>query len=216
VKGRVVLVAGALVLASAAARADRVLVSPAGQVLPAGSLRVEAAVRGADSGDNIQWLQAGLPGLEMEIVRDDRPGRPARWTAGAQVAIFPGTASLPALSAGVRDISDRTRFGRAYYLVAGAPLPVAAGPFSSLRLNAGLGADGIRGAFGSVEMDGPSRFRLLAEFDSRRLNFGLELPLTSFLKLRASLLGGDAFYGVNLTFGIPLAPAPGSGLDFEF
>jgi hypothetical protein len=95
-------------------------------------------------------------------------------------------------------------------------MPVAVPPFSSLRLNAGLGADGIKGAFGSVEMDGPSRLRLLAEFDSRRLNFGLELPVTSFLKLRASLLGGDAFYGVNLTFGGASRAAPDFGLDFEF
>ncbi|MEJ5297743.1 MAG: hypothetical protein WHZ52_06880 [Armatimonadota bacterium] len=215
-KRTVLLMAGVLVLACGPAGADRVLLAPAGQVLSPGSLRWETAVRGSDSGDNIQWLQAGLPGVELEVVRDDRPGRGADWTAGAQVAIFPGTASLPALSAGVRDIADQTRFGRAYYIVAGAPMPVAVPPFSSLRLNAGVGADGIKGAFGSVEMDGPSRLRLLAEFDSRRLNFGLELPVASFLKLRASLLGGDAFYGVNLTFGGASREAPDFGLDFEF
>ncbi len=208
--------ASVLALACAPAAADRVLLSPAAPLLPAGSLRWETAVRGSDSGDNIQWLQAGLPGFEVDAVRDDRPGRGAEWTAGAQVAIFPGTASLPSLSAGVRDIADNTRFGRGWYVVAGAPMPVAAGPFSSIRLNAGLGAEGIKGVFGSVEMDGPSRLRLMAEFDSRRLNFGLELPLNSFLRLRASLLGGDAFYGVNLSLGGLSRAQPDFGLDFEF
>lgn len=210
------LAAATLLLANPAT-ADRALLAPTGNTLPTMGVKYELAVRGSDTSDNYQWLHVGLQNVELQLVNDNPADASAEWGIGVQGSIFPGTASLPAISAGVRDILDDTRHGRAYYVATGTNLPsvpILPRVFSGARLDAGLGADGIKGAFASLQLQAGQRTRVITEFDSRRLNFGVDVALTDFLRLRGSLLHGDAFYGLMVTIGGGSSMAPDfSGFD---
>lgn len=201
---RSLVLAGALALSAGPVAADRVLMAPAGRVLDTASVKAEGLASTSDVNDNLLWLQAGTPTLELQALRDSPEQGSTEWGFGVQAELIPGTSFIPGVSVGIRDVGDDTRQGRAFYGAVGIPLPVKYVPIpgvEALTVNLGVGTDSINGVFGSLEMDTNWNVRLLVEHDSHNLNLGAEIPLGEMAGLRAVSLGGDFFVGLRFQTG---------------
>lgn len=194
-----VIVAGIALAAAGSARADRLLLAPTGRQLGAFEAKYEAVFHGGEG--SYQWLQVGIPRVELQVMRENPLHGGTATGFGAQMEILPATSFAPAISAGVRDVNDCTQQGRAGYLATSLPLPLSLGPARSVTLNAGLGCGDIKGAFGGADVALQNGWRLMVEHDSRRLNAGLDVPVAPHLNLRAESLAGKPYFGLTLNIG---------------
>lgn len=181
--------------------ADRALLTPRAAALKTADVRYELAWHPGKAQGDYQWLQVGTPQVELQILRERSRGGTTAYGFGAQVEVVSEFSFLPSVSIGFRDVTARTKQGRAAFAVVGKSM-TPPGPLrrvaDSVSVNVGLGLGRIRGPFANVEIGTKWKAKLLLEHDSRKLNYGLEIPVSKNAALRAELLRGRTFYGFTL------------------
>ncbi|HXG24587.1 MAG TPA: hypothetical protein VNJ09_08550, partial [Chthonomonadales bacterium] len=188
------------------AQADRGVLAPTGLVLSPNSARLEYIHMASDGRSNLGWLTVGYPdeelGLELEAERSDLGSR-QRETFAIQYSLTGNAFSdlAPAISVGVRDVLNRGREGRAFFLAATKTFRLSESQEKILRdwkLHLGYGSNRLDGAYIGVE--GRLALGLTAnlEYLAGRFNAALALPIARYIRLRAYTLDGDLFYGASV------------------
>jgi hypothetical protein len=203
------LICTLLLLTAAAADADRLVLTPRGFITTPGTLRAEyfTAQKG---GRNFGFLSTGLPlgptVLELEAERADI-GNTVRETLHAQYSITGNAFAdlAPVVSVGVRDIMNRGRERRAYFVAMSKTIGLSVGQerfVKDLKVHLGLGSSRLEGVFGGVQMRLPFNLEARGEYAARRWNGSVSLPILRNLHARAYTLDGTFFYGgtLNLRF----------------
>lgn len=189
-----------LILLATGVRADRVILIPSAYNLPPGSAKLEIARRESKGGLTQYWANLGLVGgIEIEGVRLETPSRQVN-SLNLQYNILPDVGFTPAVSAGVRDIANRTEDGIAFYLAVGYRLPYTPpNPLiDEMYLFGGIGAGGIKGPFVGAEVRTPYHILLSAEYDSRVWNAAVSWEPVPLLRLRLYSIDGETYYGASL------------------
>jgi hypothetical protein len=154
---------------------------------------------------HLGWLTIGYPdealGLELEAERSDW-NRRQRETFALQYSLTGNAFSdlAPAVSVGVRDVLNRGREGRAFFLAATKTFRLSERQEKFLRdwkLHLGYGSNRLNGAYVGVE--GRLTLGLTAnlEYLAGRLNTAISLPIARYLRLRLYSLDGGLFYGAS-------------------
>ena len=182
------------------AHADRLILIPSAYNLPPGSAKLEVARRESKGGLTQYWANLGLVGgIEIEGLRLETSSRQID-SLSLQYNILPDVGFAPAVSVGVRDVTNRTEDGIAFYLAVGYRLPyMPANPFiDEMYLFGGIGAGGLKGPFIGAEVRTPYRIWLSAEYDSRSWNAAASWEPVPLLRLRLYSIDGETYYGASL------------------
>ena len=185
------------------ALADRLILTPTGQNLGTG---IKAEYAASASGDfKIYWAQVGFSKIELEGVRFQDFGPDNIDAISAQLEVVPETSFTPAVSLGVRDISDDTKGkgalydGQSIYVAASKGVPVTGGIpvlFQDVKVHGGFGTGGsLSGLFFGVSGKLPMGIGLMGEFDTEDWNFAASYDIVPAVKIRASSIKGDIYYG---------------------
>ena len=165
--------------------ADRLIFIPTGKKTLKNKIFIEW-IGGQDKRFQNQWfVGTGLgDSFDMELQYEDGRGIRRGLTGSfAYNYIVPVTDITPGISVGVRDIANRTSFGRYLYLAATFRL-ASEGLWTSdapTEFTIGFGTQPLRGAFMGIVVPFAEQIRLLAEHDSVNLTAGLELkPIPGF------------------------------------
>jgi hypothetical protein len=159
----------------------------------------------------ISTISAGTTMLEIDAAYLVRPGVD-RLAISAQSPLLPETFITPAVSFGVRDIANSAGafrrdgyFGRGYYLVMTKSLDNNVHPpqIHQITLTGGLGTGSILGLFGGVSVGLPFTLLGTAEYDSRRMNYRIALPLGKVSNLSFDRIDGANFVGFELHTRLP-------------
>jgi len=189
------------------ARADRNVLAPRGLIAEPNSLRLEYASLSADGRTNLGWLTVGWPdeglGLELEAERFERGGR-RRETLSAQYSLTGNAFSdlAPAVSVGVRDLLNRGRERRAFFLATTKTFGLSRTQERLLRewkLHVGVGSSHLDGPYVGIQGRFAVGFTAHAEYVARRFNGAVTWPVGRYLHLKAYSLDGDLFYGATFT-----------------
>lgn len=196
-----------LLAALSRASADPVIVTPSGVSLTTGNAQAETLSTVEGKPRSLSFLTVGLAAVEVQAVELSRPGL-GKLAFSAQTQILPETTLSPAVSAGVRDLANSTRsfdasgyYGRAYYLAGTKALDRTVGAPTVLHdfsLTAGVGFGAMRGPFGSVSARMPLNLQGALEYDSRRLNARVALPLGTAARLEYARVNGRGYVGLQL------------------
>lgn len=196
-----------MLMGMASASADRIVLAPRGTIQQAGAVLGELAVQGSHTQNTLGFVDLGIPGndlgLELEVERDDL-WRTTRETFSLQYLVIPEglTNNIgPAISVGARDILNRGREGRAFFLAGTKSFPLSRNQerlVRDLKLHGGYGTSHLDGPFVGAEARLTMGFRIMAEYAARRPDFELALPAGKHVTLRAYTLDGSAFYGASL------------------
>jgi hypothetical protein len=201
--------------------ADRVIFSPTGTTLAGGEIRLEGAVNSGESSNKVYWLGIGLQRLELSVIRFDVPNRTTSSAQGnliknsimdltnssddvnmigAELSVLPETTLTPGIGVGVWDMTNETPGGRGYYLAVSKLVPLTNTlplPIHDVKLHAGVGVDGIDGLFAGAEAGFPLGFKLYAEYFQKEFNFAVGWGMLPGLQLKAQLLDGETFVGLQ-------------------
>jgi hypothetical protein len=186
------------------AKADRVVLMPAGSVLAANSFQMEYEVSPYRQYGNLTWLQYSLPqGIELELQRYDlEPDPRALYSFNVQYPLFYDIGNLPAVSVGVRDLLGTGNEHRSFYVAATRTFALSDRQMHVLRefhLSAGFGTERMNGLFIGLQARLTLGLRINAEIYRQRPNVSIALPLVRNLQARASSLDGNIFYGLAFT-----------------
>ncbi len=204
--GFCILVALAAVVAIGPASADRVIFSPTGTTLGTAGVKAEAAIGPSNDDAKIYWLGAGIPRLEVNAIRFDgvneHLGVKDATVIGTELSILPETTLTPGIGVGVWDMTGETERGTGYYLALTKIVPLSSTlptPIRDLTFHAGAGFSGIDGVFGGAEATIPLGLKLSAEYFQRKFNFAIGWRPIRAIELKAYLLDGDAYYGLQFS-----------------
>lgn len=184
--------------------ADQLILAPTGRTLTLGQAKLEGAVMADDSDNSIVWANVGLPRLELNAIRVENEGNDGDIGFGAEFAILPETLVTPAIGVGIRDITDETNFGPAFYAAVSKTVPLAGKlpVITSLKLHGGLGTDSLDGIFAGVELGLPYNLNGIAEYVNDNFNFSLGWSPIKFVQVKAYWIDSDFFYGGRLSIGL--------------
>lgn len=185
-------------------RADRILLSPEGNTLPAKGFKAEFVsplTRGAHS---MSWYQvSNAQSIEFEAERSGAGSRfPAPYALNVQYPLIPDFGRVPAISLGVRDLLGTGREHRAFYLAITRGVSLSDRQLRLVRdvkLNIGAGTGRLDGPFIGARARLTAGVSLAAELYRRRPNYGVSFPVARYMQAKAYSLGGRAFYGLSLT-----------------
>lgn len=189
------------------AMADRNVLAPRGLIAEPSSLRLEYAALSAGGRTHLGWLTVGWPdeglGLELEAERFEQGGR-RRETLSAQYSLTGNVFSdlAPAVSIGVRDLLNRGRERRAFFLAATKTFGLSRTQERLLRewkLHVGYGSSRLNGPYVGIQGRFTLGFTVHAEYVARRVNGSVAWPVGRYLNLNAYSLDGDLFYGATFT-----------------
>jgi hypothetical protein len=122
---------------------------------------------------------------------------------GGQFQVLPDGIVTPGIALGMWDVTNSSPWGRRAFLVLtknieqgqlGLPKP-----FQRAQLTLGAGTGRLGPVFGGLRLELPARFSLIAEYDSRRLNTGLEFRPIKPVSLKAQLQNGNFYFGGDLS-----------------
>jgi hypothetical protein len=186
------------------ARADRIILSPDGNTLPANSMRGEFEISPYRNNGNLAWLQYALPlGIEIEVQRADLLPAPRALTSlNIQYPLIPDIGNYPALSLGVRDLLGTGYEHRSFYVATTKAFALSDRQMHVLRdirLSAGFGTERIDGLFIGVQARLTLGMSLYAEIYRQRPNVSIGLPVVRNLQVRATSLDGTIFYGLSFS-----------------
>jgi hypothetical protein len=201
---RTILLILSLCLISSVSFADRTIVTPSGYTMPTGyDAETMETVNGQPR--SIEYINAGNSNIQFETAFIARPGVD-RFSESIQALVLPETFVTPALSIGVKDVSNSAGafsadgfYGRAYYLAVTKSLgnlltePGSHGPI----ITGGLGAGSYHGFFGGVNDVLPMNLLAAAEFDGRSLNYRLSYQTSSTSRLSLLRIGGSNWVGFD-------------------
>lgn len=189
------------------ARADRNVLAPRGLIAEPNSLRLEYAALSSNGRTNLGWITVGWPdealGLELEAERSEWGGQ-RRETLSAQYSLTGNAFSdlAPAVSVGVRDLLNRGREHRAFFLAATKTFGLNRTQERLLRewkLHLGYGSSRLDGPYVGIQSRFTLGFTARAEFVARRFNGSVAWPVGRYFNLNAYSLDGDLFYGATFT-----------------
>lgn len=198
---RTILALCALVAASAIpASANYLLLAPTGTTLSTAQVRAEAAISPGRDNGQYYWLATGLMQIEVNLIQRNPDAGKKETRLGAQWSFLPETSLTPAIGFGVTDIASESDEGIAGYLAVTKSLPVGwLNTFvRDLSVTAGVGAGGINGIFGGVELKLPMGLFAQAEYDSRDFNGAVGWQPVSMFRVKAYSLRDDFYVGAEL------------------
>lgn len=206
-KSRISLVGAScalMLLGSAMARADRIVLAPEGGTLAPDGFKLEFAISPYLHEENRSWIQLSTPqSIELEANRVDLFGdRRDRYSLNVQYPVISDLGTTPSISLGVRDLLGSGTEHRSFYLVVGKTLALSRRQrrlVTDLRISAGVGTERFNGLFFGVQARFKAGFSLSAEIFRNRPNVSLGLPLVRNLQAKAYSLDGDVFYGLTYT-----------------
>ena len=178
-----------VIMLAANAQADRLVNIPTGTKIHKNTLRLESLSKLGGGPQRRYYL--GVPLGEVFdaqlIVDRDGPGRRDRLSLDASYNAFvPIPDIAPGISIGVRDLTNTTHDGRAFYLAVTNKFSQD-GPYNMetpAEVTWGVGTGGIRGGFFGVSLPFADQFRLIAEHDSFRLTAGIDVRPWRDLSIR--------------------------------
>ena len=183
--------------------ADRLILTPTGQTLGTGIKAEYAAAAGKDF--KAYWVQIGLSKIELEGARFQDFGPDNIDVVSAEVQVVPETSFTPAVGFGVRDIANESDGkgglydGQTIYLAATKGIPVTGGVpllFQDMKIHGGFGTGGsLNGLFFGVSGKLPMGIGLVGEYDTKDWNLAANYSIVPTLKLQASSIKGDIYYG---------------------
>jgi hypothetical protein len=193
-----------LVLAmTAPAYATRIVLAPGGLVANPSSAAIEYAARSTGARNWLGFATIGIPqadlGLELEVERYELLG--TRGTAvSAQYSVTGNAFSdiAPAVSVGVRDLTNQGREGRAFYLSLTKTMGLSRAQerlVKDLKVHAGLGNSHLNGVFGGVTARLPFGPTLGVEYVRFAVNASASVPLGRNASVRVYSLDGHIFVG---------------------
>lgn len=193
-------------LAAGMARADRVLLAPRGSILHPQTLRMTVLALADDSTDGLAWVGIGplVADLDLEWEAEGYDLRNSRLgSVGVQYLLTTEAFSdlAPVMSIGLRDIASTGPYGRSAYLAATQRVNLSAAQekvVREMRAHFGYGTGTMGGLYGALEAQTAFGFALQVEVFSRRLSYGLVVPVCSGFNLRAVSLNGETFLGATL------------------
>lgn len=193
-----------LCMAAGAAHANRLILIPTAE-----TSGIKAEYMKKTSGDEkAYFVDLGVSRISGEWARFDGFGEKRVDAFSAQVQVLPETTFTPAVSAGVRDISDKTSLsnglydGRAYYLAVSKSVPITGGVpvlFQDMKVHGGIGTGSLSGVFVGVEGRLPFGVDLSAEYDTEKVNASLSYSVIPVLRTTISLIHGDTYYGAHFS-----------------
>jgi len=192
-----------LALLPAAVCADRLITIPTGSKIFSRNLKVESLFLPSESNRSITYVGYGIDqSFDAEIVIDRLSQNKARGTFNVSWNYVPAVVDVsPGITIGVRDGLDQTRDGRSIYLATSFRFFLD-GEFNSDlygEVVMGFGVGGFRGAFTGLSLPISPQFRLVAEYDSRRITAGLDYRPDRAIQLRLLARDGVPFLGLVLT-----------------
>lgn len=201
-----IFVSAASILLSSAfaaetARADRVVLAPAGATLDPDDFKLEGLYSPYGGNQNREWLQYSSPRqIELEYNRSGLRTDKVRHSFNIQYPILTDLGAYPAISVGIRDILGTGLERQAVYLAIGKTIGLSQRQeklVRSLKLNVGYGTGYFSGGFVGIQ----SRFRgglhLDAEVYRNRPNVSLGLDITRNMQIKAYSLDGTVHYGLS-------------------
>lgn len=153
---------------------DRLINIPTGKKLPFDEVRAEFVFGGKPSHEQ-GYIGMGI-GLQFdaELIYERFSPNPAFVSFNfAYNYVTPVTDLSPGVSVGVRDATNRTADGRAFYIA--ATFRIATDTNAPAELTLGGGTQSLRGFFVGAMLPLTERLRLLGEHDSLRWTAGFEL-----------------------------------------
>jgi aminotransferase len=185
-------------------KADRVVFSPDASPLPPDSYKLDYWIKPERRNSSFAWAQYSTPeGMELEFNRVDLAfDRRNRYAFNVQYPMLQDLGATPALSVGVRDLTQTGVERTSFYFSVGKTVPLSdrqARLVRELRWSLGAGTGHFNGAFMGVQLKFRSGLTLAAELMRYRPNIALGLPLVRNLQARAYSLNGDIFYGLTYT-----------------
>jgi hypothetical protein len=200
-----IMMAGAMMFLPTLAIADNTIVTPSGYTMSSGyNLQLYQAV--SEKPHSIVLADAATNNIQFESATITRPGV-SRLSLSAQALVLPETFVTPALSIGVKDITNSTGafasdgyYGRGYYVAITKSLDNDLDPprIKGILLTAGVGGGAYHGLFGGVGVDLPLRLAGTAEFDSRRMNYRVSAPIGSHSSFSYEKIGGQNWLGFDI------------------
>jgi hypothetical protein len=201
---RICSVIGLICLSASPIKADRVVLSPDGNLLSPDSVKLEYLIAPNRRNESLAFMQYASPdGIELEFSRADfARDTKNRYSFNVQYPFLSDLGATPAISFGVRDLTGTGLERLAFYIAAGKSVPLSdrqARFVKELRWSAGIGTGYFHAPFAGVQVRLRSGLRIAAEWWRNRPNVSLSLPLAKEWNVRAYSLNGDVFYGVTYT-----------------
>lgn len=165
------------VFLAGSAHADRLILSPTGKKVPFGTARIEHLFDQSVPGSHRSTLAIGLTdSIDAELTYEEfGNGRIASFDASYNL-LPPLTNLAPGISVGIRDGIGKSRDGRYYYAAATYRFGQT-GRFSGdspAEASLGFAFGDVTAPFFGLSLPFRESFRLLAEFDTRRVSGGFE------------------------------------------
>ena len=190
-------------LVAGAVSADRLILTPTGQTLGTG---IKAEYAASSDGDvKAYWIHLGLSKIELEGARFQDFAPDDIDVVSAQIQVVPETSFTPGVAFGIRDIADESDGmgglydGQTIYVASSKAVPVTGGipaVFQDMKVHGGFGMGGsLSGLFFGVSGKLPMGLNLMGEYDTDDWNFALQYNVVPTLKIQASSIKGDIYYG---------------------
>ena len=180
------------------------MVVPTSETLDKGEYNLGAMTLNLDEGadSNVYLANMGLAdSFEVGFARFKPEGENGETLINAKYMFRNETEHNPAMAVGVIDLTDET--DTSTYVVLSksisGPMKTALGEVTSPRIHLGVGGGRLDGIFGGVSATLGERFTLMAEYDSRDINFGARLAIMPEIRIHAALLNGEDV-GIGFTF----------------
>ena len=188
------------------ARADRIVLAPAGTTLPENSylteIAIDTSIKSGEYTDYGWFAYSSGDGIELEINRyEANTERNKQWSMNIENPM-PTLHNLPAISLGIRDLTGTGTEHGALYLAATRSIAITRTThtlFRAINISAGAGTGTIGGAFVGVQTRLAGGLSVSAEIYRHRPNVSIGLGLLRNLQLKAYSLNGGIFYGIKLT-----------------
>jgi hypothetical protein len=187
----------ALVLASGAARADRLIWIPTAYT---SGLQGEYLGE-ADGNRGLLTGQFGI-GRQFELLARHYKDFSAddETEVGGQWQVLPEGFATPAVAVGVWDVADEGDQGRRFFGVISKSVPIVNKlPLGvrDIKVHAGVGSNRLSGVFLGGQVGFPFGLRLYGEYDARDFNAGLSWNPILPLRLKLESWDGDFFLGAQ-------------------
>lgn len=187
-------------------QADRLIRIPTGSLISPARAKAEMGIENGSS--SVTRYEVGLRVNDFFEIDGSRYESANGQTIDAvhfQVSIYPEILNYaPGLSAGMRDLFNKTPEGTGYYLALSYRVPLLGEqPLDrDLVLHLGYGWRGVNGFFMGVEAPLTNQLLILAEHDSHSLNAALVWQPMNAMQVRWNVIDRRPFASVMVQFGM--------------